>query len=220
VEIPPINTPNLSWVTELRYPVLIGDAPTAISFIVGQKKDKRGGDDVGVAVGLHGLMESFAMLKLSDPLKSELFVGLFYNAETEDRGFRPRGEKKKLPEALTRWLSKSERVMRWIITNVSSYMTRQQAEKSALENEDFNGKLPEALMSDLEAPVFEFRPLTEEEKKAFLNSLDERGKEILAELEGRKTKIKRPRESVAKVVESDAASIVPNTNISTSTPAF
>jgi len=198
----------------------LGDTPTAISFIVGQKKDKRGGDDVGVAVGLHRLMESFAMLKLSDPLKSELFVGLFYNAETEDRGFRPRSEKKKLPEALTRWLSKSERVMRWIITNVSSYMTRQQAETLALENEDFNGKLPEALMSDLEAPVFEFRPLTEEEKKAFLNSLDERGKQILAELEGRKTKIKRPRESVAKVVESDAASIVPNTNISTSTTAF
>ena len=32
---------------------------------------------------------------------------------------------------------------------------------------------------------FEFRPLTEEEKKEFVNSLDARGKQILAELEGR-----------------------------------
>ena len=101
--------------------MLIGVAPTAISFIVGQKKDKRGGDDLGVGVGLHRLMESFAMLKLSDPLESELFVGLFYNAETEDEGFR---EKRMLPEALTRWLSKSERLMRWIVRNVGSYMTR------------------------------------------------------------------------------------------------
>jgi len=166
-------------------------------------------------------MESSAMLKLSDPLQSELFVGLFYNAETEDRGFRPHSEKKKLPEALTRWLSKSEHVMRWIIKNVSSYMTRQQAETLAQVNEDFTGKQSEASTSDrLEAPVFEFRPLTEEEKKVFLNSLDEKGKEILAEFEGRKTAIKRSRKPVAKFVESDSASIVPDTDISTPTTAF
>ena len=32
---------------------------------------------------------------------------------------------------------------------------------------------------------FEFRPLIEEEKKEFVNSLDARGKQILAELQGR-----------------------------------
>ena len=32
---------------------------------------------------------------------------------------------------------------------------------------------------------FEFRPLTEKEKKEFVNSLDAKGKQILAELEGR-----------------------------------
>lgn len=33
---------------------------------------------------------------------------------------------------------------------------------------------------------FEFRPLTEKEKKEFVNSLDDRGRQILSELEGRK----------------------------------
>jgi hypothetical protein len=32
---------------------------------------------------------------------------------------------------------------------------------------------------------FEFRPLTEKEKKEFLNSLDAKGKQILVELEGK-----------------------------------
>src|SRR5262245_37549397 len=35
-----------------------------------------------------------------------------------------------------------------------------------------------------ENATFEFRPLTEEEKRQFLNSLDEKGRHILAELEG------------------------------------
>ena len=166
------------------------------------------------------------MLKLSDPLESELFVGLFYNAETEDRGFRPRREEKKLPEALTRWLSNSERLMRWIIRNVSSYMTRLRRQAEALAQEDggFQEKQPEALTPEChrlnaasnECTDFEFQPLTEEEKKEFLNSLDEKGKRILAELEGRNIAIGRSRKPVAQVVESGAASIVPD--IQTQTP--
>jgi len=146
------------------------------------------------------------MLKLSDPLESELFVGLFYNAETEDRGFQSRRERRMLPEALTRW-----------IRNVGSCMTRlrQQTETFAQEDECFNEKQPEALTSEchhLEASASGFRPLTQEEKKEFLNSLDEKGKKILAELGGRKTTVKRSRKRVLKVFESGAATIVPDIN--------
>ena len=38
---------------------------------------------------------------------------------------------------------------------------------------------------------FEFRPLTEEEKKEFINSLDAKGKQILAELKGEATSISK-----------------------------
>ena len=40
-----------------------------------------------------------------------------------------------------------------------------------------------------ESTAFEFRPLTEEEKNQFLNALDANGKRILAELEGRRSKV-------------------------------
>ena len=39
---------------------------------------------------------------------------------------------------------------------------------------------------------FKFRPLTEEEKKAFVNSLDAKGKQILAELAGEATSTSDP----------------------------
>jgi len=146
------------------------------------------------------------MLKLSDPLESELFVGLFYNAETEDRGFQSRREKRMLPEALTRW-----------IRHVGSFMTRarQQIETFAQEDGGLNKKQPEALRSEchhLETSASGFRPLTEEEKKAFLNSLDEKGKNTLTELEGRTTTVKRSRKRVSKVFEAGAATIVPDIN--------
>ena len=38
-------------------------------------------------------------------------------------------------------------------------------------------------LNDSSSEDFEFRPLTEKEKKEFLNSLDGRGRKILAELE-------------------------------------
>ena len=46
---------------------------------------------------------------------------------------------------------------------------------------------------------FEFRPLTEEEKKEFLNSLGDRGKQILAELEGRAKPSHKPAARAARV---------------------
>src|SRR5262249_31439168 len=64
------------------------------------------------------------MLKLSDPFGSDLLVGLFYDAEREERGFQSHREEKKLPEALTRWLLKSELLVRWILRNGSSWVRR------------------------------------------------------------------------------------------------
>src|SRR5215831_7373942 len=44
--------------------------------------------------------------------------------------------------------------------------------------------VPEMIAKQLNEPLFEFRPLTEEEKKEFVDTLDARGKQILAELAG------------------------------------
>ena len=40
-------------------------------------------------------------------------------------------------------------------------------------------------LNDSSSEDFEFRPLTKKEKKEFVNSLDAKGKQILAELEGK-----------------------------------
>jgi len=237
----PKRTFDVSRVTELTdggIRVLVGDTSNShiasnllsakSSGTCGQKKKTR---DAEIVLRLSPVAPAngvLAMLKLSDPFESELFIGLFYNAETEDSGFRSRREEKKLPEALTRWLSNSERLMRWIIRNVSSYMTRLMRRTEALAQEDggFHEKHPEALTPEcrhLNAPsnettAPEFRPLTEEEKKEFLNSLDEKGQRILAELEGRNSTIGQSRKPVASVVESGAASIVPDIQTPTELP--
>jgi hypothetical protein len=44
--------------------------------------------------------------------------------------------------------------------------------------------VPEIIASQRSDPSFEFRPFTEAEKKQFVDSLDVRGKQILAELAG------------------------------------
>jgi len=44
--------------------------------------------------------------------------------------------------------------------------------------------VPEIITKQLIDSSFEFRPFTEEEKKKFVDSLDDRGKQILAELAG------------------------------------
>src|SRR5262249_27701384 len=125
------------------------------------------------------------MLKLSDPFESPLFFGLFYNAEREGRGFQSRSEEKKLPEALRRWLLKSEHLVRWILRNGSSYVRRlipeekKQTETVTLECHHSNA-------ASNESTDFEFRPLTQEEKIQFLNSLNAEEKRMLAELEGQR----------------------------------
>ena len=48
--------------------------------------------------------------------------------------------------------------------------------------------VPEMIAKQQNEESFEFRPLTEEEKKKFVDSLDARGKDILSELEGRSKK--------------------------------
>ena len=146
------------------------------------------------------------MLKLSDPFQSELFVGLFYNAEREERGFQSRREEKKLPEALTRWLSKSEHLVRWILRNGSLYVRRlkRQVNRNSRPRPE-EEKQTETLTPEchhLNPTDFEFRPLTEEEKKAFLNSLNAEGKRILAELAGKSksSRTTRLRAPAAQVV--------------------
>ena len=47
---------------------------------------------------------------------------------------------------------------------------------------------------------FEFRPLTEEEKKAFVDSLDTDGKRILRELTGEKNKLNAKKRSAGPTV--------------------
>jgi hypothetical protein len=154
------------------------------------------------------------MLKLSDPFESDLFVGLFYNAEREGGGFQSRNEEKKLPEALRRWLSNSEHLVRWILRNGTSFVRR------LIPEEDQQSKTltPECHQLNAvsnERTGFEFRPLTQEEKGQFLNSLNAEGKRMLAELEGKRKSLRtrRSRKAAAQDVDSDEVSIAPNTQI-------
>jgi hypothetical protein len=48
--------------------------------------------------------------------------------------------------------------------------------------------VPEIIAKQLNEPPFGFRPLTEEEKKEFVDSLDAKGKQLLAELAGQSKK--------------------------------
>jgi hypothetical protein len=70
-----------------------------------------------------------------------------------------------------------------------------------------------------ECTGFEFRPLTQEEKGQFLNSLNAEGKRMLAELEGKRKSLstRRSRKAAAQIVDLDPVSIAPNTQI---TPTF
>ena len=87
---------------------------------------------------------------------------------------------------MKRWLSNSERWLRWILRKGSSYMTRLRRKAEALTQEDkgFQGKQPEALKPSVthlnvpfnESTASEFRRLTEEDKNQFWNSLDANGK--------------------------------------------
>jgi|SRR5262245_34931678 len=53
------------------------------------------------------------------------------------------------------------------------------------EEIDLVPKIITKQLNDSSSEDFEFRPLTEEEKKEFVNSLDAEGKRILADLQGK-----------------------------------
>jgi len=166
------------------------------------------------------------MLKLSDPFRSDLLVGLFYDAEKEERGSQSRREERKLPEALMRWLSNSKYVVKWILRNVSSSVRRVRLLRQ--EDRDLRPRPEEEKHTQTLTPErrglshesnertdIEFRPLTEEEKKGFLNSLNAEGKRLLAELEGKRerSRTRRSGTPAAQVVDSDLVSTAPNTQI-------
>jgi hypothetical protein len=157
------------------------------------------------------------MLKLSDPFESDLLVGLFYDAEREERGFQSHGKEKKLPEALRRWLSNSEHLVRWILRNGSSCVRRLIPEEEK-QSKTLTPECQHLNAVTNERTGFEFRPLTQEEKGQFLNSLNAEGKRMLAELEGKRKSLstRRSRKPAAQGVDSDLVSIAPNTQIAPS----
>jgi hypothetical protein len=57
-------------------------------------------------------------------------------------------------------------------------------------NDNLAQKIITKQLNDSSSEDFEFRPLTDKEKKEFLNSLDDRGRKILAELEGEPNKLR------------------------------
>ena len=64
-------------------------------------------------------------------------------------------------------------------------------DKVLFEIEDIKGQSPGIIAKQKNESAtsvgdFEFRPLTEEEKQEFLNSLDDRGKQLLAQIEPRR----------------------------------
>jgi hypothetical protein len=154
------------------------------------------------------------MLKLSDPFESDLLVGLFYNAEREGRGFQSRSEEKKLPEALRRWLSNSEHLVRWILRN-GGLCVRRLIPEEEKQSKTLTPECHHLNAVSNKRTVFEFRPLTEEEKEAFLNSLNAEGKRMLAELEGQRKSLstRRSRKPAAQVLDSDLVSVTPDTQI-------
>jgi len=75
--------------------------------------------------------------------------------------------------------------------------------KVLVDIEDIKGQFPRTIAeqkNDIAAGAgdFEFRPLTEEEKEEFLNSLNDEGKRILAELGPRRNSHALRRDSWAK----------------------
>ena len=171
------------------------------------------------------------MLKLSDPFEmNDLFVGIFYNPETEALANEGEGSRKsnqrlkrlyrrasavwrKSPRAFE---GMREAVMRHAGRYLPEYSVvrenavalvnlRRKFEALTIKDEGFQLHTqeetpPEALPPEFqhldaasdENAASEFRPLTEEEKRQFLNSLDENGRRILAELAGQNKKRRSP----------------------------
>jgi len=146
------------------------------------------------------------MLKLSDPFKmSDVFVGLFYNAETEGL---PNEGAQKSNERINRLYLRARAAWRKILSALAAKCKTVPPVRREVLHEALK---PESLHLDAapsENGSSGFRPLTQEEKRLFLNSLDDRGKSILEELQGRKKK-RRLRPSVARVRNPNPIGIVP-----------
>jgi hypothetical protein len=150
------------------------------------------------------------MLKLSDPFEmNDLFVGIFYNAETEAMANGGKGSQK------------SNQHLKQLYRRVSAVWIKLLRVFEGMREAVPPIQQPDALKPESrhldpvpnESAVFEFRPLTEEEKRQFLNSLDEKGRRILAELAGENKK-RRSRRSVARVVKPNPVGIAPDVETS------
>ena len=146
------------------------------------------------------------MLKVSDPFEmSDLFVGIFYNAETEALANEREGSQK------------SNQRLKQLYRRASAVWGKLQRAFEGMSEAVSPIRQPEALSPESrhldavpnESAASEFRPLTEEEKRQFLNSLNEEGRRILTELAG-KNKKRRSRRSVARVVKPNPVGIAPD----------
>lgn len=144
--------------------------------------------------------EDLAMLKLSDPFElNDLFVGIFYNAETEGMASK---EPQKSSQRLKRLFRHARAVWRKLLgafegIRATEVLTVKSRRLNAASDENEYG----------------FRPLTKREKEQFLNSLDEKGQNILAELAGKKNK-KRSGRPVAQAANPNPVSIAPDVETS------
>ena len=153
------------------------------------------------------------MLKLSDPFEmNDIFVGIFYNAETEALANEGEGSQKSnqhLKQLYRRVSDMWRKLLR-------AFEERREAVPPIQQPEALTPESRHADEAPIENAASEFRPLTKEEKRQFLNSLNEDGRRILAELAG-KNKKRPPRRSVAQIVVPNSVGIAPDKE---STPTF
>jgi hypothetical protein len=146
------------------------------------------------------------MLKLSDPFEmNDLFVGIFYNPETEAMANAGEGSQKS-NQRLERLYRRLRVVWRKLWCR---FVERREAVAPIRQPEALTPESRDLPAVPNESAAWEFRPLTNEEKRQFFNSLNEDGRRILAELAG-KSKKGRSRRSVAPVVKPSPVSIAPD----------
>jgi hypothetical protein len=137
------------------------------------------------------------MLKCSDPFEmDDLFVGIFYNPETEaltnkDEGFRefyaPLKKVYRFVSAVWKKL-RAKAVVFFKRVYASGYV-RMRSKTVVPDRQCFElppkGDPRQLDAASNESTAFEFLPLTEEEKKRFVESLNEEGKRILVALKAK-----------------------------------
>jgi len=165
------------------------------------------------------------MLKLNDPFEmNDLFLGIFYNAENEALANAGKGSQKssqRLKQLYRRVNALWRKLLRavdgvvppiWhkastLMDKVSRLHTEEEAPPNAMTaSQQFDA------VSD-ENAAFEFRPLTKGEKGQFLNSLNGKGRRILAELQG-EAKKRRSGRSPARVAEPNPVGVAPDMQMS------